>query len=122
MKSLGFVLIAVLFGAVLLSGAIVHYATKTEVQFTVDHRERVISRNSESKTSARYMIWGETEQGIEVFENTDSLLSFKFNSADLYGRMAPGSECVATVTGFRVAWLSMNRNILAAECVRQENG
>lgn len=122
MRSLGFVLIYVPLGSVLLLGAIVHYATKTEVEFRVDHRERVISRNFEGKTSARYMIWGETEQGIEVFENTDSLLAFKFNSADLYGRMAPGSECVATVNGFRVPLLSWNRNILAAECVRQENG
>ena len=116
MKNLGFVLIAIVTVAVLLSGVIVHYATQTEVQFTVDHRERVISRNSEGKTTARFMIWGETEQGIEVFQNTDSLLSFKFNSADLYGRMREGAECVAKVNGFRVPFLSMNRNILAVEC------
>ncbi len=118
MKNLGFVLIAVLIAAVLSAGAIFHFATKTEVAFTVDHRERVISRNSEGKTTARYMIWAETEQGIEVFENTDSLLALKFNSADLYGRMAQGAECVATVTGLRVPFLSMNRNILHVECER----
>jgi hypothetical protein len=118
MKNLGFILIAVLIAGVLGAGAIFHFATKTEVAFTVDHRERVISRNSEGKTTARYMVWAETEQGIEVFENTDSLLALKFNSADLYGRMAQGAECVATVTGVRVPVLSMNRNILHVECER----
>lgn len=122
MRVLGFAGMVVLIVGLMLSSVIVHFATQDTVSFRVDHRERVISRNSEGNTSARYMIWGETEQGIEVFENTDSWLALKFNSADLYGRMAVGAVCDATVTGFRVPLLSWNRNILAVECVRQENG
>lgn len=57
-----------------------------------------------------------------MFENTDSLLALKFNSADLQGQMAPGRACTATVNGFRIPFLSMNRNILAVECERAENG
>ena len=118
MKNLGFILIVFLMAVVLGSGVIFHFATKDTVSFTVNHRERVISRNSEGKTSARYMVWAETAEGIEVFENTDSLLALKWNSADLYGQMTVGAVCSATVTGLRVPFLSINRNILSAECER----
>jgi hypothetical protein len=120
MRGLGIVAAVVLVVALMSASVIVHFATQETVTFRVDHRERVISRDSEGRTSARYMVWGETEQGIEVFENTDSLLALKWNSADLYGAMAVGAVCEATVTGFRVPLLSWNRNILSANCVRQE--
>ena len=113
MKNAGFVLIAVLIISVLFSGVILHFATKTEVAFTVEHRERVVT-----KDGSRYMIWGNTGNRTEVFETVDTPLAWKFNSADLYGRMAVGAECVATVTGVRVPMLSMNRNILHVECER----
>jgi len=111
MKNLGFVLIGVMFLGLISSGAIIHFATKDTVTFTVQDRERVTTGDS-----SRFMIWGETNRGVEVFENTDSLLAFKFNSADVYGQMTQGSVCHATVTGMRIPFLSMNRNILSADC------
>jgi hypothetical protein len=112
MKNLGFVLIAV---SLAFSSAIFHFATKDTVQFTVEHRERVVSTNN-GQSKSRFMIWGNTGNQTEVFENVDSWLAFKFNSADVYGAMTVGAVCEATVTGWRVPMLSWNRNILRADC------
>lgn len=90
---------------------VAHFGFKDTVQFTVEHRERVMSGNS-----SRFMVWGNTQGTTEVFENTDSWLALKFNSADLYGVMTEGAVCNATVTGLRIPFLSMNRNIIAVEC------
>ena len=117
MRTLGYVLGGLVIAGIVVATPIVHFSTMEEVTFVVDHRERVISRTSEGRSSARYMIWAEYSNGTtEVFENTDSLLSFKFNSADLYGRMREGYLCHATVNGYRVPFMSMNRNILDAQC------
>jgi hypothetical protein len=116
MRGLGFVVGIVVILGILFANVAIHFGTQESVTFKVEHRERVISRDSEGKTTARYMVWAVTEAGSEVFENTDSVLALKFNSADLYGAMTVGKTCDATVTGFRVPFLSMNRNIIAAEC------
>jgi hypothetical protein len=101
----------------LFSNAIIHFATKDSVSFVVEHRERVASRSSDGNSTSRYMIWAKMPGGdVEVFQNTDSFLSFKFNSADLYGRMQPGRNCDATVNGFRFPLMSWNRNILDVTC------
>ena len=91
---------------------IIHFTTMEQVSFTVTDRERI-----QTAESSRYMIWADMPNGSsEVFENTDSILSLKFNSADLQGRMREGNTCDATVNGFRVPFLSMNRNILEVSC------
>jgi hypothetical protein len=121
MKTLGYVLGGLAVAGLVAITPIVHFSTMDTVTFTVDHRERVISRDNEGKTSARYMIWAEYANGnTEVFENTDSLLSLKFNSADLYGRMRDGYLCHATVNGYRIPFMSMNRNILDAQCKEKD--
>jgi hypothetical protein len=116
-NAIGFMTIVVLVVAVLFSGVILHFATKSTVVFTVEHRERVLNSN---RDGSRYMIWGETNGTVEVFENTDSVLALKWNSADVYGMMSVGAVCEATVTGIRVPMLSWNRNILRANCVRAD--
>lgn len=114
MKTLGIILAGVLVLALLSTNAIIHFTTMEEVAFEVEHRERVII----DKNDTRYMVWANMGNRTEVFQNTDSILSLKFNSADLYGEMMPGRECVATVNGFRIPWASMNRNILTVACDR----
>lgn len=121
MNTAGFIAASVAVVGLAVAVPVVHYTTMDTASFTVEHRERVVSRNSEGKTTSRYMIWAQLDNGeTEVFENTDSFLSFKFNSADLYGRMREGAACQATVNGFRVPFLSMNRNIIDVQC--QNNG
>jgi hypothetical protein len=108
-----------LVGAIVAATPVFHFATMDNVSFTVEHRERVISTNAQG-SSSRYMVWGLLENGnTEVFENTDSLLALKFNSADFHGRMREGRVCDATVTGWRIPIFSMNRNIIDVECLEQ---
>lgn len=114
MKILGIIFGAVLVIALLSTNIIIHFTTMEEVRFEVEHRERVVS----GENNSRYMIWANLGDRTEVFENVDSVLALKFNSADLYGEMLPGRECVGTVNGFRIPWASMNRNILNVTCNR----
>lgn len=92
-------------------GTFVHYSTMEDVSFTVKKTERVITGSGNS-TSSKYLVYTDNE----VFENTDTLLSMKFNSSDIYANMDNGIECDATVNGFRVPFVSMYRNIIDADC------
>lgn len=113
MNGIGFGLIVVLGVTLLFSSVIIHYTTKEDVVFVVEDRERIVDSDRQS----RYMIWADLGHRTEVFENTDTLLAFKFNSADLYGHMRVGYTCEATVNGFRIPFFSTNRNILSANCI-----
>jgi hypothetical protein len=96
-----------IFLAAILAGPVLHFATMKEIQFTVTEKERVTNRDE-----SYYLIFTDGE----VFENTDTLLSLKFNSSDIYGRLKVGETCRATVNWFRVPFLSMYRNIISADC------
>jgi hypothetical protein len=110
-------LVAVVGIGIVVATPVIHFNTMDRVSFIVEHRERVVSRDADGKSSSRFMVWAKHTDGkSEVFENTDSFLSFKFNSADLYGLMSEGAVCDATVNGFRIPFMSMNRNILNVEC------
>jgi len=86
-----------------------HYSSITEVGgVKITGKERITT-----KESSKYLIFTETE----VFENTDTLLSLKFNSSDVYGEINIGQTCDLTVNWYRIPFFSMYRNILSAECV-----
>lgn len=94
-------------GAVSIKPAL-HFFTKETVTVQVTDKERIVS-GSESK----YLIFTTNE----TFENTDSLLAFKFNSSDVYGKLPIGKTCEMTVNGIRLPFMSMYRNILkVGEC------
>jgi len=112
-----FLPVALMAFLIFLISPIIHFSSMENVSFVVDHRERVVTSNVDGRAESRYMIWAQMRGGgSEVFQNTDSLLSLKFNSADFYGRMVPGKNCDATVNGFRVPFLSWNRNIISVNC------
>ena len=69
--------------------------------------ERVCSRQDDCK----YLVF--TDKG--VFENTDSLLNFKWNSSDIYGELKVGETYTFNVYGWRVPFLSMYKNITSVE-------
>jgi hypothetical protein len=116
MRLFGFILVVLIFLVALAWQPIAYFVFKDTVHFTVEHRERV----ADSSGSSRYMIWGTVDGQTEVFENVDSWLALKFNSADQYGLMREGFTCDATVTGLRIPFLSMNRNILDVSCEQQQ--
>jgi len=51
----------------------------------------------------------------EVFENTDDLFYFKFNSSDVQNELKVDNSYTVKVIGFRVPFLSMHRNILSVK-------
>jgi hypothetical protein len=65
-----------------------------------------------------YLISAQVEDGTtEVFESTDTLLFLKYNSADVFFALEnnKGKKFTVKVAGWRVPFLSWNRNIITAE-------
>jgi hypothetical protein len=83
------------------------YFTDETVTAKIEKAERVGSGED-----SRYLIFTDGE----VFENTDTLLRWKFNSSDVYGEMKVGSTCTLTVNGWRMPFFSVYRNVLEAHC------
>lgn len=102
-------LIGALLAIAMLSvpSAWITYGTMTTVTFEVTSKERVSGDNS-----SKYLVFTPNE----VFENTDTWWTLKFNSSDLYGKLVVGSTCEAKVSGFRVPFLSWYRNIHSVNC------
>jgi hypothetical protein len=86
-----------------------YHASEKTVTATVLKAERVTHGTGDSQTH-RYLVF--TDNG--TFECTDSLLYGKFNSADVYGRLAPGSRYTFRLTGWRWEPGSWYPNILSA--------
>lgn len=78
--------------------------TAENVQITVSSKDR----ECKNEKDCRYVIYT-TE---EVFENRDSWWYLKFNSSDLYNKLVPGQTYNVTVTGWRIPFFSMYRNIV----------
>lgn len=68
--------------------------------------ERVV--DSDGKGS-RYLVYG----AKETYEDSDSLVFFKFNSSDVYGQIEQGHTYQFKVYGWRIPFLSSYRNIIS---------
>lgn len=69
-----------------------------------------------------YLISARLPDGtMEVFESTDTLMYGKYNSADIYFELKNniGAQYRAKVVGWRVPYLSWNRNIVELEKVQE---
>lgn len=108
--------------------AVVAVITVPVMNFTNDHKytititdkERVTAQSAKDNTS-KYLIYGEDENGkTYVFEDTDTLFRWKFNSSDVYGALKEGETYELTVIGFRVHILNWYENIVDFKAV--ENG
>jgi hypothetical protein len=99
--------------AVLALNPIVHYTTlDTARNVRILDKERVTVSANDGVVTSKYLIFA---QG-ETFENTDTIWAMKYNSSDIYGYIQKNLSCTFEVTGFRVPFLSMYRNILSAKC------
>ena len=67
----------------------------------------------------RYLIYTDTEDGVEVFQITDSILAGRFNSADLYAEIKIGNTYDFGVRGDRNGVLSWYPNIYEVEEVTE---
>lgn len=104
-----FVLVA--FGGAIAFG-IVKNTNHHPVTFTVNKTERIVDRGGKD---AKYMIY--TDKG--VYQNTDSVLNGKFNSADLYNQIQVGKTYNCDVVGYRNGVMSMFENVTRCEEVKK---
>lgn len=80
---------------------------------TITDKERVTTQVAEGQTDSKYLIYGEDKNGkTYVFEDTDTLFRWKFNSSDVYGALKEGETYELTVIGFRVHILNWYENII----------
>ncbi len=70
--------------------------------------DKGIKRISESDV---YLVYTKTDEGVEVFQITDSILAGRFNSADVYASIEVGKTYDFGVRGERNEFLSWYPNI-----------
>lgn len=87
------------------AGAVIAYVAQSDekTEFTVN--EKVVKAGNKS---SKYLLM--TDNG--VFENTDSITRWKWNSSDVYNDIKTGCKYEATVFGFRNNFLSMYQNVV----------
>lgn len=92
------------------------------MNFSNDHTYTVTITDKERVTTqsdSKYLIYGEDENGkTYVFEDTDTLFRWKFNSSDIYGALKEGKTYELTVIGFRVHILNWYENIVDFKAVK----
>lgn len=111
------VLALIVFGSVVVVTALDRAENEKETNYetiTVKDKERIMDRDG---LGSRYLVWSEDE----TFENVDSMLFGKFNSSDLQGKLEIGKTYKCEVLGWRVQILSMYRNLIDCEEVKNEN-
>lgn len=84
-----------------------YFASDRQVTVTVQNEARVCSGSGNS-VSCQYLVY--TTGG--TFKDTDSLISGKFSSSDLYGQLQTGHTYTLEVRGYRIPILSEYPNIL----------
>lgn len=97
--------------------AVIYRSSGEPVSFVVNEKDRITTCSSSdngTSCSSKYLVFTDNE----VFENTDKLILFKFNSSDVHARMVDGSKCTAMAYGWRVPFLSWYRNLHDVQCER----
>lgn len=95
----------------LIVSPLIAYNTDENIQFTIKNKERVTTGSGQNIQS-KYLIY--TDNG--VYENTDTVWYWKWNSADVYNDIEIGKQCNARVYGFRIPFLSWFKNIISINC------
>lgn len=103
---------------VILFNIVGAYRTDT---YTVTISEKTVKNynvkysNGSNGIKSKYLVF--TTDG-EVYEITDTILRWRFNSSNLYGKLQVGKTYKITVNGFRIPLFSEYRNILKATEVK----
>lgn len=122
-KSLGYltvitlVIIAVIVAVVAVP--VMNFTNDHQYTITITDKERVATQVAEGQTDSKYLIYGEDENGkTYVFEDTDTLFRWKFNSSDVFGALKEGETYELTVIGFRVHIFNWYENIIDFKAVK----
>lgn len=112
MKDLTKIIITLFLVALLI--ALTNFNDK-EYAVTVTDKERVAYQNGDCIKS-RYLVYcKDTNGNIHVFENTDCIFRWKFDSSDVYAELEEGKEYKLTVVGYRIPVFSCYENIIKVE-------
>lgn len=105
--------------AAVLGGGCVAAFVKNDYQGILNSTERVCRGSGDSQIcNYEWRFRGTNGYHDEVFVNMDSLVNAKFNSADFQNSVDVGQEYRLVVTGWRVPFLSMFRNVIRVTPVR----
>lgn len=111
-KQSGFIGILIVIGImvlvvlpILLTAWYVHGTQQTRT-ITVKDKERIVDGES-----SKYLVYA--EEG--VFENTDSVFRWKFESSDVYSSLEPGKRYECDTYGWRIQFFSKYPNIVGCE-------
>jgi hypothetical protein len=83
------------------------YLTDETITVTIKDKERIVT-GSGTGISSKFLVYTDGE----VFENTDSLWYWKWDSADVQNELEVGQTYTVKVYGWRVPFLSMFRNVV----------
>lgn len=98
---------------------VINFSNDHKYTVTITDKERVITQVAEGQTDSKYLICGEDKNGkTYVFEDTDTLFRWKFNSSDVYGALKEGETYELTVIGFRVHIFNWYENIIDFKVVK----
>jgi hypothetical protein len=101
------IIIGVLITSILAISLLYAYLTDEVVTITITDKERIVTGSGDT-LSSKFLIYADGE----VFQNTDSLWYWKWNSADVQNELKVGQEYTVKVYGWRVPFLSMFRNVV----------
>lgn len=95
------------------------HCSRGEYVATVTDKERITetSTDSEGRTrvSSKYLVFTELDNNeVRVFQNTDSLIEWKWDSSNMQARLKKGERFKIETYGWRVPFLSMYENIVGA--------
>lgn len=110
------IVISIIIGAIIIGliGVAVYFATieyQNEETIEITVKDKYIKRSGDSDI---YLI--ASEEG-ETYKITDLLFKGKFNSTDLYNELTIGEKYKVTITGIRLQYFSMYKNINKIEKV-----
>lgn len=98
---------------------VINFTNDHTYTVTITDKERVTTQVAEGQTDSKYLIYGEDENGkTYVFEDTDTLFRWKFNSSDVFGALKEGETYELTVIGFRVHIFNWYENIIDFKAVK----
>jgi|SRR3989339_1170925 len=114
-KNLVQITVATLTAAMLSTGCGFQHFSRDTYPATVT--EKVIKRKgSRQNVRDTYMIFTKNDSGkVRVFENSDSLLEWKWNSSDIQAELEVGKKYDIKAYGWRIPMFSAYENIINAK-------
>jgi hypothetical protein len=87
-----------------------------EGRIQVVSKERLlkIQSDGDGNTYSRQEYW--VTASDDLYRVQDSFLQWHFHSGRVYASIVEGAKCNVTLQGYRIGFLSMFQNIIAADC------